>query len=106
MELMGLSIEEHGPDVLGPRLIDEVRRDGARPPSVVRHVVKGHACSDWTPERLRELEETVCLEPLLHDPVGPLTEGDDWVAWQSRRHLKRAPAPGDADLGRPCRRRR
>ena len=38
LELMPVRVEEHAPDVLGPRIIDEVREaDEGQPPGIVRH---------------------------------------------------------------------
>ena len=93
VELMPLRVQEHAPDVLGPRLIDEVA-DGA----VIRHVVKGYAYEEWTAERLAELEALVCAEPFARDPLGETAVGDDWIAWKTRNELLGEPAPGDDAL--------
>lgn len=93
LTIVPISVEEHGPDVLGPRIIDEVR-DG----SIVRHVVKGLAQRELTPERLAELEELVSAEPLTTDAVRVLADGDDWPGWKTRGDMLGKPAPGDDAL--------
>jgi hypothetical protein len=100
MEILPIRVEEHGPDLLGPRVIDELRRpSGARQrPEIVRHVVKGPAYEDWTAERLRELEEMLCSKPFRRDPLRALSEGEDWAAWKVRREILRRPLVGDQAL--------
>lgn len=91
--LMPIHIEEHGPDVLGPRIIDELSNA-----KVVRHVVKGFGLEEWTAERLREFEDLVCTEPLAHDPLPEIASGDDWVGWKTRGKITGQPAAGDDAL--------
>ena len=100
LELMPIRVEEHRPDVLGPRMIDEVREapDRARPPTLVRHLVRGFEYADWTAQRVQELEDVVCSEPFPHDPLEPLATGDDWIAWQTRNRVLRQPDPGDGEV--------
>jgi hypothetical protein len=97
LELLPIRVEEHEPDVFGPRIIDELKRpqDGAQPPEIVRHVVRGLAYEEWTPEGIRGVEDLLCWTPFRHDPLNPLTEGDDWVAWRVRRHILSQPGGED-----------
>jgi hypothetical protein len=90
---VSLRVEEHQPDPLGPRFIDELHGD-----SVVRHAVPGPTRSAWTEQVLRELEGMVCAEPFPVDPVPPIAEGDDWVAWMTRNHILHDPRAGDDKL--------
>jgi hypothetical protein len=98
MELVALRIEEHEPDPLGPRLVDEMRTSEGRAHLLVRHVVKGYAQDEWTAERLRSLESLVCSEPLGIDPVPGLGQGDDWVGWKVRHEVLKEPAADDEAL--------
>jgi len=99
LELMAVLVEEHEPDVLGPRIIDEVGgADDEAPPRITRHVVRGFTYEDWTRERVDELAAVVAAEPLGLDPVAPLAQGDDWIAWKARRELLEQPDPGDDAL--------
>jgi len=100
LELASIRVEEHGPDVLGPRIIDEVQAspDASAPPAVVRHVVLGFEYDAWTCERLAELEDLLCAEPFAHDPLAAIAEGDDWVGWKTRSEILRQPADGDEEL--------
>ena len=93
LELLPIRVEEHAPDMLGPRLIDEVREG-----EVVRHVVKGFGLDEWTAERVAEMAELVGAEPFAHDPLAPLAEGDDWIAWKTRKEILGRPAPDDDAL--------
>jgi hypothetical protein len=100
LELLPIRVEEHGPDVLGPRLIDEleVPKNEGCPTTIVRHVVKGYSYGEWTPERHRELEDMLCSEPFRADPIELLADGDDWVGWKVRNEILRVPGPDDAKL--------
>ncbi|MFQ6130407.1 MAG: hypothetical protein ACE5R4_00060 [Armatimonadota bacterium] len=95
--LLPIRVEEHAPDVLGPRIIDELRPGSGRagPGAIVRHIVKGFGYDGWTSDRLRELKDLVCAEPLDYDPLRELESADDWIAWKTRNEILRRPAPGD-----------
>lgn len=101
LELVPIRVEERASDVLGPRVIDELREPGGGRTTrrIVRHVVKGFELEELSAERLRELEDLVCAEPFGHDAVAPLAEGDDWVGWKTRREVLEAPSQGDDALG-------
>ncbi|MHC4201441.1 MAG: hypothetical protein ACYSU0_15735, partial [Planctomycetota bacterium] len=100
LELMPIEAEEHAPDILGPRIIDEVRPAAGerRCRSIVRHIVKGFEYGELTSERLRELEDVVCAEPFGSDPVKEIASGDDWIGWKTRNEILSKPGPGDAAL--------
>ena len=91
--LLPIRLEEHGADVLGPRIIDELANG-----EVVRHVVKGFGLEEWTPERLAEFDDLVSSDPLARDPLPELAAGNDWVGWQTRRRILSEPGPGDDAL--------
>ena len=95
VELLPIRVAEHPADVLGPRIIDELRDS-----EVIRHAVKGLGYDEWTAERVAELQGLVCAEPLAYDPVAPLAEGDDWIAWKTRKEILGRPAPDDEALRR------
>ena len=99
LELMPVRVQEHEPDILGPRIIDEVRAaDEEGPPVVVRHVVKGIDYGDWTAERVAEMAELLAPEPFPQDPTALLAEGDDWIAWKTRKEILGQPGPDDGAL--------
>ena len=99
LELRPVHVEEHESDVLGPRIIDELREaDEGEPPAIVRHIVKGFDYEDWTAERVAEMAELLSPGPLSHDPVAPLAEGDDWIAWKTRKEILDQPGPDDDEL--------
>ena len=75
-------VREHGPDVLGPRFIDELCED-----RVIRHAVPGLPRDGWTPEALGELETLLCAEPFRVDPVAAIAGGSDWVGWMTRNRV-------------------
>jgi len=85
-----LRLEEHPPDVLGPRFIDELRDD-----CVVRHAIPGPARDAWTPDALSGLAGLLCAEPFRIDPVSAIADGDDWVAWMTRNRVLNRPVRGD-----------
>lgn len=91
--IVPIHVQEHAPDLLGPRFVDEFRGDG-----VVRHAIPGPCRDDWTREALGELEELLCPKPFKVDPVRSLAQGDDWVAWMTRNRIVRQPAAGDDRL--------
>ncbi len=93
--LLPVRVVEHADDVLGPRFLDDVR-DG----EIVRHVVPAPPRAGWTAGRLDELEALLCSQPFRIDPLSPLAEGDDWVAWMTRNRLLRRPGPDDDALRR------
>jgi hypothetical protein len=95
-ELVRLKIREHGPEVLGPRIIDEfIPASADAPASVVRHIVKGFGLDGFTSERVAELEEVVCSEPFATDPLQELAEDEGWVGWKTRREILGNPDPWD-----------
>ena len=97
--LLPIRIEEHPPDVLGPRMIDEVRGpDGTGTGAIVRHLVRGFEYADWSAARVQELEDLICSEPLEHDPLQQLVAENDWIAWQTRRSILQQPGPDDSQL--------
>jgi len=99
LELMPVRIEEHDPDVLGPRIIDELARGHeSQAAGVVRHVVRGFGFEDLSEEHISELEDLTSSEPFRQDPVVPMAEGSDWVAWRTRSKILREPAPHDGPL--------
>ena len=100
LEILPIRVEEHGADVLGPRVIDELRRpsDATRSAMIVRHVVKGFAYEDYTAERLREVEGLLCSQPFQRDPLESLEDGDDWVGWRVRREILGRPRAQDDEL--------
>jgi len=101
LELRPVRVEEHEPDVLGPRIIDEVREaDEGRPPEIVRHVVKGPDYEEWSAARVAELAGVVSAHPFTHDPLAPLSGGDDWIAWKTRKEILDRPEPDDDALRR------
>jgi hypothetical protein len=83
-------VREHAPDLLGPRIVDEVRDA-----DIVRHAIPGPSREGWTAKALRQLEEILCAEPFDMDPVPAIGEGNDWVAWMTRNRILGRPAPGD-----------
>ena len=91
-----LVIQEHLPDVLGPRFLDELRGD-----LVVRHAIPGPARNEWTADRIRELEGLLCAQPFRLDPVAAIADGDSWVGWMTRNRVLRRPVPGDEAVRRP-----
>ena len=95
VQLLPIRVEEHPPDVLGPRMIDEVRTDDG---AIVRHLVRGFEYEDWTAERVQELEDLICSEPFGHDPLPGLVAEDDWIGWQTRNHVLQRPGPADDQL--------
>ena len=101
LELRPMRVEEHPADLLGPRILDELRSggDGEAAP-LVRHVVAGFTYEQWTDARIEELTELLCSGPLRLDPVAALAAGDDWVGWQTRREILDEPQPSDGELGR------
>jgi hypothetical protein len=92
-EIMPVRVEEHGPDVLGPRFVDELSAQG-----VLRHATPGLPRQGWTPKALGELEGLLCSEPFCTDPVAVVAKGDDWVGWMTRNRLLEEPGPGDEEL--------
>jgi hypothetical protein len=100
LEVMTIRVEEHPADVLGPRVVDEPpgADDPECPPALARHLVRGFGLDEWTPERVRELEDLVCGQPFARDPVAELADGDDWVGWKVRNRILRRPLPADATL--------
>jgi len=98
LEILPIRVEEHGPDVLGPRVIDELRTplDEAQPAEIVRHVVRGPTYEEWTRDRVRGLEDLLCSTPFQHDPLTPLADGEDWVAWKVRGEILRRPRDDDS----------
>ena len=99
LELMPIRIEEHDPDILGPRIIDEfVREEDGQYGSAIRHVVRGLPFDEWTDDRIRELADLVSAEPFERDPVPGLAEGEDWVAWRTRNKILRKPGADDEPL--------
>jgi len=91
--ILPVRVQEHPPDLLGPRFIDELREN-----CVVRHAVPGLSRDGWTPEALHDLEEMLCSEPFRVDPVSVISEGKDWVGWMTRNGLLEQPASGDNRL--------
>jgi hypothetical protein len=100
LELMPIRVQEHAPDILGPRIIDELRHspDATRPGALVRHIVKGLAYEEWTDGRLAELANLVCAKPFRHDPLRELADGEDWIAWKTRNGVLGQPAAADERL--------
>ena len=99
VQLLPIRVEEHPPDVLGPRLIDEVREpEGTSIGTIVRHLVRGLEYGDWTAARVQELEDLVCSEPFGHDPVPQLVAEGDWVAWQARQGILEQPGADGEQL--------
>ena len=88
-----LRLQEHPPDPLGPRFVDELRED-----CVVRHGIPGLPRDGWTREALSDLEEILCSEPFRVDPVSVIAEGEDWVGWMTRNDILKKPASGDEQL--------
>jgi hypothetical protein len=68
-----LYVQEHAPNVLGPRFVDEWHGD-----RVVRHAIPGPPRDAWTPDALRELEDLLFAEPFPVDPLPILAKGEDW----------------------------
>jgi len=95
-ELMLVRVEEHPPDLMGPRFIDELQdsADGTHIGTIVRHFVRGLELEELTAERVQELEDAVCSAPFRLDPVPSLAR-DDWVGWQTRNRILRQPGAGD-----------
>lgn len=99
MELRPIRIVEHAPDILRPRLFDElVPASGGQAASLTRHVITGYGYDEWTADKLDDYREQLCRPCLRCDPVAPLAEGDDWVGWRTRREITGAMLPGDQDL--------
>jgi len=96
LQLMPIQVEEHGPDILGPRVIDEfVQGASGQAAGVTRHVVKGFNLGEFSEKHLGELEDLVSAEPLRQDPITRLAQGSDWIAWQTRSKILGAPDPDD-----------
>jgi hypothetical protein len=91
--ILPVFLQEHPPDPLGPRFIDELL-----PNCIVRHAIPGPARDGWTAEALRGLVEMICSEPFRIDPIPVIAQGDDWVAWMTRNRLLEQPVPGDDGL--------
>lgn len=91
--IVPLYIQEHAPDVLGPRFVDEWHGD-----RVVRHAVPGLSRDAWTSDALCGLEDLLCDGPFPVDPVPILAKGYDWVAWMTRNHIIGRPGSGDDRL--------
>jgi len=88
-----LRVEEHSPDILGPRFVDELLSG-----RVVRHAVPGPAHEEWGPGLIRQLEDLLCAEPFRIDAVRAIAEGDDWVGWMARNRVLGRPSPGGEAL--------
>jgi hypothetical protein len=88
-----LVIQEHRPDVLGPRFVDELRDD-----LVLRHAIPGLSREGWDTGQIRQLERLLCSEPFRVDPVAAIADGDDWVAWMTRNRVLECPGPDDEAL--------
>ena len=80
--LLPVKVQEHSPDVLGPRFIDELKDK-----CIVRHAVPGLPVHDWSDEAVAELMSLLCAEPFAADPVEALADGRDWVAWMTRNRI-------------------
>jgi hypothetical protein len=93
VRLLPVDVVVHGPDLLGPRFIDELHPD-----HVARHAVPGPDHDGWTREALAEVAELLCDEPFARDPVASIAEGDDWVGLMARAVLLAQPAPADSAL--------
>ena len=91
--IVPLYIQEHAPDLLGPRFIDEWRGD-----RVVRHAIPGPPRDAWTPDALRDLEDLLCAEPFPVDPLPILAKGEDWIGWMTRNRIVGRPGTGDDRL--------
>lgn len=100
LELLPVRVQEHDPDVLGPRIIDEIQElpDGKGTATIVRHIVKGLEYGDLTSERLQELETLICSTSFPHDPLKELTNGADWVSWKVRSEILQKPGSDDESL--------
>jgi hypothetical protein len=98
LELLPVRVQEHDPDVLGPRIIDEIQESEGGTSAIVRHIIRGFEYECWTIERLEELEELICSKPFFHDPLKGLTNGQDWVSWKVRNEILHQPASGDDAL--------
>ena len=99
LELRPVRVQEHAADLLGPRIVDELEpAANGGPATAVRHVVRGFSYEEFTPERVAELQALVVPEPLAHDPVRALADGDDWIAWKTRAEILGSPEPGDGVL--------
>jgi len=100
LELLPIRVQEHDPDILGPRIIDEIRdpSDGKQPATIVRHIVKGFGYEDWTSERLQELEDLVCSEPFSYDPLKELRSGQDWISWKVGNEILQQTGSNDENL--------
>jgi hypothetical protein len=97
LEFVPISAQEHGPDILGPRIIDEFQNSNGKR-SIIRHIIKGFEYEDWTVERLQKLENLVCAEPFPYDPMKELAEGSDWISWKAENEITRKPGPNDKQL--------
>ena len=91
--VLPVRVVEHAPDVLGPRLLDELR-DG----EIARHVIPGPTRDGWGSETLGELTELTCSQPFGLDPLAAIADGDDWVGWMARNRLLGEAGPHDAAL--------
>ena len=91
--LLPVRVQEHSPDVLGPRFIDELHDN-----CVVRHAVPGLSVHDWTTGSVAQLHSLLCSEPLRADPLAALATGNDWVAWMTRNRILDKPVRGDKAL--------
>ena len=91
--ILPVTVQEHPPDVLGPRFIDQLDEN-----CIVRHAIPGLPGDGWTSETLQELEELLCSEQFRVDPRSALAEGGDWVGWMTRNRILKHPAPGDDEL--------
>lgn len=98
LELLPVRVREHDPDVLGPRIIDEIEESTGGTRAIVRHIIKGFEYEDWTIEKLKELEQLICSKPFSYDPLKELTTGQDWVSWKVRNEILQQPAPYDEAL--------
>ena len=93
LEFMPIRVQEHEPDVLGPRIIDELQEptDETQPFTIVRHIVKSFEYEDLTNERLQELEYLICSKSFSYDPLKELMTGNDWIAWKVRNEILQQP---------------
>ncbi|MFC1718383.1 hypothetical protein ACFL6S_32305, partial [Candidatus Poribacteria bacterium] len=98
LELLHVRVQEHNPDVLGPRIIDEIQESPGAARTIVRHIAKGFEYGDLTSEKLQELEDLICSKPFSYDPLRELSAGADWVSWKMRNEILHQPAPDDESL--------
>jgi len=100
LEFMPICVQEHEPDVLGPRIIDELQKptDETQTYTIVRHIVESFEYENLTDRRLQELEDLICSKSFSYDPLKELMTGNDWIAWKVKNEVLQQADTDDGKL--------